>query len=126
MANLRRTDGNGSECSSSVLGFWKRELTMKLSSVAIAAIAAAIMGSSLSSPAEAKHHRRPVHHHRHVATHQGNCLRFNKTTGTVAGAIGGGLIGNAVGGGTGGTIVGAAAGGLAGHELANNRRKRCN
>jgi len=54
----------------------------------------------------------------------GNCLRFNKTTGSVAGAVGGGLLGHAIIGGPGGLLVGAAAGGLAGHELAHNRRKR--
>ena len=85
----------------------------------------AIMGMSLSSPAEAKQHRRPVHHHRHAAASHGKCLRFNKTTGTVAGAVGGGVLGHAIVGGTGGALVGAAAGGVAGHELSNNRRKRC-
>lgn len=91
---------------------------MKKSPLAVAAAIIAIAGLSLAGPAEARHrhHRDPGH---------GHCLRFNKTTGTVAGAVGGGLLGKAVLGGTGGTLVGAAAGGVAGHELAHNRRKRC-
>jgi uncharacterized protein YcfJ len=58
----------------------------------------------------------------------GHCLRFNKTTGTVAGAIAGGLLGNVIAGGgnrTAGTLIGGAAGGLAGHTLARNGRKKC-
>lgn len=80
----------------------------------------AIVGLSLSTPVEARHYRR--HHDREG---HGRCLRFNKTTGTVAGAVGGGVLGNVIVGGAGGTLIGAAAGGLAGHELAHNRRKRC-
>jgi uncharacterized protein YcfJ len=92
----------------------------------LGAISMAIMGLGLSGPAEAQQHRRPAHHHhRHARASEGKCLRFNKTTGAVAGAVGGGVLGNAIVGGTGGTLVGAAAGGVAGHELATNRRKRC-
>jgi osmotically inducible lipoprotein OsmB len=83
-----------------------------------AAMALALMGLTQSGPAEARHYR-------HYRSGHGNCLRFNKTTGSVAGAVGGGLLGHAIIGGTGGLLVGAAAGGLAGHELAHNRRKRC-
>ena len=54
-----------------------------------------------------------------------SCLKLNKTSGTVVGAVGGGLIGNAIFGSTLGTLGGAAAGGLAGHELSRNGRKRC-
>ena len=93
-----------------------------------AAVCIAIAGVGLSSPAQA-HHYRHYHHqysqYRDQRDDHGNCLRFNKTTGTVAGAIGGGLLGNAIFGGTGGTLGGAAVGGLAGHELAHNRRKHC-
>ena len=51
--------------------------------------------------------------------------RFNKTTGSIAGGVGGALLGHAILGGPGGLLVGAAAGGIAGHELAHNRRKHC-
>ena len=77
----------------------------------------ATLALAVSAPAEA-------HHYRHYQSGHGNCLRFNKTTGSVAGAVGGGLLGHAIIGGLGGFLVGAAAGGLAGHELAHNRRKR--
>ena len=95
----------------------------------IGAIPMAIMGLGLSSPAEARYHHHHHHHHHHyryARSGHGHCLRFNKTTGTVAGAVGGGVLGHAIIGGPGGLLVGAAAGGIAGHELAHNRRKRCN
>ena len=85
-----------------------------------ATLALALVALSAANPAQARWH------HRHLAYDQGhgNCLRFNKDTGTVAGAAAGGLLGNAVGG-TGGLVVGAVGGGLAGHHFAHNRRKRC-
>ena len=52
-----------------------------------------------------------------------------KNTGTVVGAVAGGLLGNAVshgGGKTGGTIIGAGVGAVAGHEIAkHNGRENC-
>ena len=96
---------------------------MKRSAIAIASMATAILGLGLASPAEARHHRR--HHHHHSASGHGDCLRFNKATGTVAGAVGGGVLGNVLVGGTGATLIGAAAGGVAGHELSRNGRKHC-
>lgn len=90
------------------------------------ALAFTLLVLGLSGPAEARHHH---HHHgqhyRYARDSHGRCLRFNKTTGTVVGVVGGGVLGNAIIGGTGGTLVGAAAGGIAGHELAHNRRKHC-
>ena len=97
----------------------------------VCSMAAILLGLGLCAPAEAQPHRgyeypHHRHHHRHYAREgHGNCLRFNKTTGTIAGAGVGGLAGNAIIGGTGGLLVGAAAGGLAGHELAHNGRKHC-
>jgi uncharacterized protein YcfJ len=48
------------------------------------------------------------------------------TTGTVIGAVGGGLLGNAVSHGAGGTLIGAGAGAVAGHQIAksNCRHRR--
>ncbi|WP_353227835.1 glycine zipper 2TM domain-containing protein [Novosphingobium sp.] len=83
--------------------------------------AVAIAGSVLPGTADARRYR----HYVSQRDDHGRCLRFNKTTGTVAGAVGGGVLGNVLFGGTGGTLAGAAVGGLAGHELAHNRRKRC-
>ncbi|HEX7852658.1 MAG TPA: glycine zipper 2TM domain-containing protein [Sphingobium sp.] len=93
------------------------------------ALAAPLAALVLSAPADARrHHHRETYAEaraRHDADH-GNCLRFNKTTGTVAGAVAGGLLGRALdGGGATGTLLGAGAGGLAGHSLAHNGRKRC-
>lgn len=91
--------------------------------------AAPLFAGLVASPALAKrHHKAVVHHSRTVAAKDdhGNCLRFNKTTGTIAGAVAGGLLGRAIdGGGSTGTLLGAAGGGLAGHSLARDGRKRC-
>lgn len=54
--------------------------------------------------------------------------RSAKNTGTVVGAVAGGLLGNAVshgGGKTGGTLIGAGAGAVAGHQIAKHNNKRC-
>ena len=52
-----------------------------------------------------------------------------KNTGTVVGALAGGLLGNAVssgGGKTGGTLIGAGAGAVAGHQIAkHNSKQKC-
>jgi uncharacterized protein YcfJ len=49
--------------------------------------------------------------------------RGARNTGTVLGAVGGGLLGNALshgGGKTGGTIIGAGVGAVAGHQIAKH------
>ena len=88
-----------------------------------APVVLAVLGLSLAGSAQA--HSRRWHEHHDARYDHGHCLRFNKTTGTIAGAVGGGLLGRAAFGGTGGMLVGAAGGGLAGHELAHNGRKHC-
>jgi len=53
--------------------------------------------------------------------------RHAANTGTVVGAVGGGLLGNAVshgGGKTGGTLIGAGVGAVAGHQIAKQHAKR--
>lgn len=90
---------------------------MTMSGIRFPLAALAIAGLSVANPALASHKGKDPGH--------GHCLRFNKTTGAIAGAVGGGLLGKAVIGGTGGVLVGAAAGGVAGHSLAHNRRKKC-
>lgn len=50
--------------------------------------------------------------------------RHARNTGTVVGAIGGGLIGQAVSHNTGGTLIGAGVGAVAGHEVAKHNGKR--
>jgi outer membrane lipoprotein SlyB len=66
------------------------------------------------------------HRHRVQVCGAGNNA---KNTGTVVGAVTGGLLGNAVshgGGKTGGTIIGAGVGAVAGHQIAkSNGRTHC-
>ncbi|WP_287934168.1 glycine zipper 2TM domain-containing protein [Arthrobacter sp.] len=68
------------------------------------------------------------HHHRHrvqVCTYAG---RNAKNTGTVVGAVAGGLLGRSLahgGGKTGGTLLGAGAGAVAGHQIAKHNGKKC-
>ena len=92
---------------------------MKKISLSMAALALAGTSLMVSSPAEARRHYRG-----HASGH-GHCLRFDKTTGAVAGGVGGALLGGALIGGTGGTLGGAALGALGGHALAKDGRKNC-
>jgi hypothetical protein len=92
---------------------------MKKMSFPMAALALAGTSLVISSPVEARRH------YRSQARGHGHCLRFDKTTGAVAGGVGGALLGGALIGGTGGTLAGAAVGALGGHTLAKDGRKRC-
>lgn len=77
------------------------------------------------------YNRQGYDRNRHYYRGRQDCRRSNGTTGTIAGAVGGGLIGNAVGGGTLGTLAGAGGGALLGrhldqkHDAAQNRRNGC-
>lgn len=99
-------------------------MNRKIMTLMMAAPLAALV---VSGPADARRHynnryRSQVSRDRD----HGNCLRFNKTTGAITGAVAGGLLGRALdGGGATGTLLGAAGGGLAGHSLARNGRKNC-
>lgn len=59
------------------------------------------------------------------------CKKSSGTTGTVAGAVGGGVLGHVLGGGTVGTLAGAGGGALLGrhldkkHDEAQNRKNGC-
>ena len=70
-------------------------------------------------------------HHRHkVMVCRDVSSRGARNTGTVVGAVTGGLLGNALshgGGKTGGTIIGAGVGAVAGHQIAkhNDTHRRC-
>ena len=87
----------------------------------LAAAATALVGPSLAVA-------QPYHHHNHYRQHRyyDGCRahqRDNANTGTVLGAIGGGLIGNSVSGhGSkfGGTLIGAGVGAVAGHQIAKH------
>jgi hypothetical protein len=92
---------------------------MKKMSFPMAALVLASAGLVISSPAEARRH------YRGYSRGHGHCLRFDKTTGAVAGGVGGALLGGALIGGTGGALGGAALGALGGHALAKDGRKNC-
>lgn len=59
------------------------------------------------------------------------CKKSSGTTGTVAGGVGGAVLGNVLGGGTLGTLAGAGGGALLGrhldkkHDAAQNRKNGC-
>lgn len=80
--------------------------------------AAAITVVSAPMAAEA----RPKHRVTVCNTH--SAVRRSANTGTVLGAVGGGLLGNAIGHNATGTIIGAGAGAVAGHAIAKNRAQR--
>jgi len=84
-------------------------------------ITAAVLSFGLGPAiAEARtHHRPPPRHYSHAC-------RGSANTGTLVGAVGGGLLGHAVSShGAGGTLVGAGAGAVAGHQIAkSNCRKK--
>lgn len=88
-----------------------------------AALGLAAAGLMISVPAQAKHYEKYRHDRRDPG--HGDCLRFDKTTGAIAGAAGGAVLGKIIFGGPVALVAGAAAGGLAGHKLAHNGRKRC-
>lgn len=97
-----------------------RYSAMKITVLHKFAVGIAVAGLAVSAPAEARHR----HHYRHDPGH-GKCLRFNKTTGAIAGAAGGAVLGKVIFGGPVAVIGGAAAGGIAGNKLAHNGRKHC-
>jgi uncharacterized protein YcfJ len=80
-----------------------------------------VVAAPLVADAQSRHHRHRVQ----VCT----TSRGARNTGTVVGAVSGGLLGNALssgGGRTGGTIIGAGVGAVAGHEIAkHNAHKTC-
>ena len=82
--------------------------------------ALAVVAAPLAADAQ------PSHRHRVLVC---DTSRGARNTGTVVGAVTGGLLGNAVssgGGKTGGTIIGAGVGAVAGHQIAKHHaRKHC-
>ncbi|MEG3155419.1 glycine zipper 2TM domain-containing protein [Sphingomonas sp. RB1R13] len=57
------------------------------------------------------------HRYRSTAYSNTYCHRRSGTTGTIVGAVGGGLLGHAIVGGTAGTLIGAGAGALGGRAI---------
>lgn len=87
-------------------------------------IAAAMIMGLAPSVASARPYDRdpPPRHHHH---YQQRSCRGSANTGTLVGALGGGLVGNMVThGGVGGTLIGAGVGGVAGHQIAKSNCRR--
>lgn len=96
----------------------------KLFVTAALVCSALAVATSVPTGAQAQDHR-----HR-VRVCNTESSRGSRTTGTVVGAVAGGLAGNALshgGGKTGGTLIGAGVGAVAGHEIAkhNGTRRNC-
>jgi len=73
---------------------------------------------------------RAAHHGHRLLVCNNESSRGSRNTGTVVGAVAGGLAGNALshgGGKTGGTLIGAGLGAVAGHQIAkhNGDRRHC-
>jgi len=102
--------------------------------IAIAAMAAVVSVPMVIPPAAVaqgynNHRTERSYHGRNKRYYR--CKHSSGTTGTVAGGVGGALVGNALGGGTLGTLAGAGGGALLGrhldkkHDAAQNRRNGC-
>jgi len=96
----------------------------KLLATAALACSALTLAAAIPSFSQAQPERHRVRVCRDVST------RGARNTGTVVGAVTGGLLGNALshgGGKTGGTIIGAGVGAVAGHQIAkhNDTHVRC-
>jgi len=82
------------------------------------------VAAAVPTAADAQRHRHKVWVCNNVST------RGERNTGTVVGAVAGGLLGNALshgGGKTGGTVIGAGVGAVAGHQIAkhNGDKRHC-
>jgi Glycine zipper 2TM domain len=98
---------------------------------ALAAMAMMVaLPTALPAPAFAKDHD-DRYYQGHDGDYRYRCKKSNGTTGTIAGAVGGGLAGNLLGGGTVGTLAGAGGGALLGrhldkkHDEHQNRKNGC-
>lgn len=104
--------------------------------ITLAALAMAVSAPALvPPPAIAQDHRDDRRQEREYrgrdrAYHE-RCKKSSGTTGTVAGGVGGAVLGNVLGGGTLGTLAGAGGGALLGrhldkkHDSAQNRKNGC-
>jgi uncharacterized protein YcfJ len=92
--------------------------------IATAALVCSALAVATAVPTGAQ-----AQHHRHkVWVCRNDSSRGSRNTGTVVGAVTGGLLGNALshgGGRTGGTIIGAGVGAVAGHQIAKHNGRHC-
>lgn len=85
---------------------------MRKTMFALAAVATALPTIAMPTAADARHRT-----YRNTAYSNTYCHRRSGTTGTIVGAVGGGLLGHAIVGGTAGTLIGAGAGALGGRSI---------
>lgn len=99
-----------------------------IASATLLCSALAVATAPMVASAQEQHQEQHREHHRHRVK-VCHTSRGHRNTGTVVGAVAGGLLGNALshgGGKTGGTIIGAGAGAVAGHEIAKrNGQQHC-
>jgi hypothetical protein len=92
------------------------------------AVSITVMGlpALIPAPAAAYSHHYPHSYHGRGGHYRHRCGGGNGAVGTIAGGVGGALLGNAVGGGTLGTVAGGVGGGLLGRHLdkSNTRHRR--
>ena len=104
-------------------------MTMKLAAAALAT--ALMIPAAMPTTAVARDRYYDDHRYHGRDRYYRHCRHSNGTTGTIAGGVGGAVIGNALGGGTLGTLAGAGGGALLGrhldkkHDEAQNRRNGC-
>lgn len=91
----------------------------------------AAMLAVVAMPAVAQNYNRDREYRGRDSRYYEHCKKSSGATGTVAGGVGGALVGHALGGGTLGTLAGAGGGALLGrhldkkHDAAQNRRNGC-
>lgn len=100
-----------------------------LINTAAVSIMALTMSTAIAAPAAARDYHHRYYHDSHGRYYYDSRHRRHyetcRTAGTVAGVVGGALIGNALTGHSGvGTVVGAGVGGLAGHQIAGHNCRR--
>lgn len=94
---------------------------MKNNRKAAAIFAVLALGATTAEISQA----RPVHHPHAHTRYEHRCRSGNGAVGTVAGGVGGAVIGNSIGGGALGTVAGGVGGALLGRHLdkANSRHR---
>ena len=103
-----------------------RKFLLALAATSLIAPAATVVTPN-TAEARTKHHRK--HYTPRVYTRNGKtyCRHSDGTTGLIAGAVGGAIIGNALGGGPIGTIAGGVGGAFGGRAIDRSitAKKRC-
>ncbi|MGY2733867.1 uncharacterized protein YcfJ [Sphingomonas sp. UYP23] len=93
------------------------------SKFALAAMMAVVaVPAAMPTAADARHRT----YHGHSSYHRHRCGGGNGAVGTIAGGVGGALLGNALGGGVLGTVAGGVGGGLLGRHFDKTHSRHVN